>query len=124
MNSTLDIHQVFADYFGNDIIKHLAYACSKKLSEGHICLDLDVYKTAANTNINEQKILKESKWVSDSLDKPNAFILKNNKLYLQRYFSYETDIITDIQELINNENTGERAKLLIEKAELIKEIFL
>jgi len=122
MNSSLDIHQVFADYFGNDIIKPLAYACSKKLSEGHICLDLDVYKSV-NENINVPKILKESKWVSESSEQANAFIIKNNKLYLQRYFSYETDIITNIQKLVRREDSVNKSKLLEDKSELIKQIF-
>ena len=123
MNSSIDIHQVFADYFGSDIIKPLAYACSKKLSEGHICLDLDHYFATDKQAISVSDLLTKSKWVSDSIDKTNAFILKNNKLYLQRYFSYESDIITAIQQLITKEDTIEKSKLLEHKSELIKQIF-
>ena len=123
MNTTIDIHQVFADYFKPDIIQALAYTCSKKLSEGHICIDLDDYNALNNTKITAKELLSKSKWITEDIKTTNAFVLKNNKLYLHRYFSYETEIIKAIQGLIQEEDTNNKAEQLVQKLDVIKQIF-
>ena len=35
------IHQQFAEYFPSETLKPHLYLLSKKLSEGHICVDVD-----------------------------------------------------------------------------------
>jgi len=123
MSSTIDIHQVFADYFKQDIISPIAYACSKKLSEGHICLDLDEYNSENSPQIKANDLLRKSNWITDKDDKINAFVLKNNKVYLQRYFAYENEILSAIQKLILAENTDKKVKLLDEHKALIQSVF-
>ncbi len=122
MNSTIDIHQVFADYFKDDIISPIAYACSKKLSEGHICLDLDNYNSE-NATICSNDLIEKSKWITDKENEINAFIIKNNKIYMHRYFSYETEIIDAIQELIKHENSSNRIKNLLKEKSFIQQVF-
>src|ERR1700712_4917860 len=92
-----DIHQQFAEYFATEPLKPYAYLLSKKLAEGHICIDLNkpqelneqlppYYKNIENNN----KVLKSLKLVaSDGTDR-KPFVLFQNRLYLQRYFRYET----------------------------------
>ena len=123
MNSSIDIHQVFADYFKNDIIKPIAYACSKKLSEGHICLDLDEYNSENSQQILAEDLLKNSRWITKKNEETNTFVLNNNNVYLQRYFAYETEIIDAIQNLISKENIKERLQLLEEQKEFLHRIF-
>ncbi len=36
-----DVHQQFAEFFKSDAIKPFAYLVSKRLAEGHICVNLD-----------------------------------------------------------------------------------
>ena len=36
-----DVHQQFAEYFPSEILKPYLYLLSKKLSEGHICVDVN-----------------------------------------------------------------------------------
>lgn len=123
MNPKVDIHKVFADYFTGDIIQNIAYACSKKLSEGHTCLDLDEYNLEQDKTISAETLIKNSAWITDKEELKNAFVIKNNKVYLQRYFAYETEIIDSIQKLIKTEDFTEKAQLLKEKKALISEIF-
>ena len=123
MNSTIDIHQVFAKYFGEDIINPIAYACSKKLSEGHICLDLDEYNRDNNKQIKSSDLLQKSQWITDKEEETKAFIIKNNKVYLHRYFQYESDIISSIQKFLSEEKIIERQELLLEHKSFINKIF-
>lgn len=122
MSSTIDTHKVFADYFGTDIINPIAYACSKKLSEGHICLDLDEYNLENSKPLLAKDLIK-SKWVTNIENETNAFVLENNKVYLHRYFSYESEIINAIRQLIEKENIDQKAKLLLDKTTLIRKVF-
>ncbi len=123
MNSTIDIHQVFADYFKQDIIKPIAYECSRKLSEGHICLDIDEYNSGHELQVDSKDLLSKSRWITDNPDKVNAFILNNNKVYMHRYFAYETEIVRAIRKLIENEEISVKLILLLEQKYLIQSIF-
>jgi len=122
MNPSIDIHQVFADYFKNDIIEPIAYECSKKLSEGNICIDLEEYNSSKEKTILVKDLLK-SKWISDKEDETKAFIFKNNKVYMHRYFSYESEIIKSIKQLIKTENIKARFQKLSKEKEFIQSIF-
>ncbi len=123
MNSTIDIHQVFADYFKQDTIKPIAYECSKKLSEGHICLDIDEYNLEHDLQIDTEELLEKSRWITDDQKKVNAFVLNNNKVYLHRYFAYETDIVEAIKGLISNEQIDSKLDRLLEQKNLIQSVF-
>ena len=41
MQTFNDVHQQFAEFFGSESLKPYAWLVSKKLSEGHICCNLD-----------------------------------------------------------------------------------
>ena len=115
MNHPIDIHQVFANYFKNDIIEPIAYTCSKKLSDGHICFDLNEYNRQQEKKIKITELLK-SKWITDKENVTKAFVIKNNKIYMHRYFSYETEIIKSIEQLISNEKSESQKKILLKEA--------
>ena len=36
-----DVHQQFAEYFDSETLKPYLYLLSKKMSEGHICINMD-----------------------------------------------------------------------------------
>lgn len=124
-NSKIDIHKVFADYFDrnnqSDVYK-IAYACSKKLSEGHICLDLKAFNKEHETSIQPDDLL-ESRWFTSEDNENQVFILKNNKVYLHRYFSYESEILQSIQQLTQSEDIQQKDQLLVEHKAFIQSVF-
>jgi exodeoxyribonuclease V alpha subunit len=100
-----DVHQQFAEYFAAPKLKSYAYLLSKRLSEGHICLPLDEPSDIEASGLSKgcalsAKVLKElSNEPLVSFDRQNKqpFVVYNNKMYLQRYFHYETVILERIQ---------------------------
>lgn len=87
MLTTNDVHRQFSDFFPDDGIKPIAYLLSKKLSEGHICI--------AGSDLENEVITAGTLLGTDSdLQKP--FISHAGKFYLQRYFKYETGILSRI----------------------------
>ncbi len=132
MQTLNDTHQQFAAFFESKTLQPFAYWVSKKLSEGHICFDLNeianeqenlptYYKNAV---FNEITLAKESLVTSQNKPK-QPFLLHNNKLYLQRYFNYESHILAKIFELGNSELefVNERIEKLKTLNSFIKTLF-
>ncbi len=90
MQSTNDISQQFAHFFPGEILKGYAQQVFRKLSEGHVCLDLT---SASSQQLDE---LARQPFISTQTSDRQPFILHNNRLYLQRYFYYETTILDRI----------------------------
>lgn len=111
MQTLHNVHQQFAEFFKSETLKPFAFLVSKKLSEGHICINID--DTAVEL---EEMPFFDSKLVSNNIarlkEEPlvtlkdgakQPFVLHNNRLYLQRYFNYETAILTRIKAFIESE---------------------
>jgi exodeoxyribonuclease V alpha subunit len=49
MQTINDVHQQFAAFFKSDLLKPYAYLVSKRLAEGHICLQLEDLNLAGRT---------------------------------------------------------------------------
>ena len=121
-----DVHQQFAEYFNSETLKPYLYLLSKKMSEGHICLNLD---GIADEDLDEhykfsKKLINNDELVSDgSIIKP--LILYNNRLYMHRYFNYESIILNRIKEIIETEGEYKmrQENKLKETIELIKILF-
>lgn len=133
--SNFNIHNAFAHYFKEASLTPYLYALSKKMQEGHICLDLQ--------NLPEE----DDFWKDFTGDKPTGicptfegspfvslvginevkpFVVENNKLYLNRYFDYEDSIIHNLKELIKlkDETKKERIDFLQSKKEFISRLAL
>lgn len=141
MKQNIDVHKVFADYFTDTKIKALAYAVSKNLSEGHICLDIDDYNQlifdTEDTDLFEMnpflskgdsfKIddVKESNFVSSSKDRNKAFVIHGQKVYLKRYFEYESEILQQTKAFIENEGLylSKNRAILNNQKEFIQSLF-
>lgn len=104
MTTSKNVHQQFADYFPSEEAKPFFYLLSKKLEEGHICIDLK--------NINKEDLdglykLPTSAFSAHPLissgPEKKPLILHHNRLYFQRYFNYETIILNWINESIARE---------------------
>jgi len=117
------IHDTFAAYFKNAVLQNAAYWVSKKLEEGHICLDLEDELFSENNNIDKEKLLSLDLVTTDPQKNIQPFVLFNNKLYLQRYFYYETGIIDKIKTLLSG-NTGKKYQNeLLKKKQFTENIF-
>ncbi|TCK85113.1 exodeoxyribonuclease V subunit alpha [Albibacterium bauzanense] len=132
MQTLNNVHEQFAEFFKAEKLKPFASLVLKKLGEGHICLDL---KEILNGEIEfpslyhslsemENDLIKEP-LVSTSIDNKQPFVLFKSKLYLQRYFVYETIILKRIQVLINSESVDftYRIELINKHREFIASLF-
>lgn len=133
MQTLNNVHQQFAEFFKSETLKPFAFLVSKKLSEGHICIQIDdaaeeleespFYDvTAVSNNLSR---LKEEPLVTVKDGAKQPFVLHNNRLYLQRYFNYETQILNRIKAFIESEKgvTEKRIKELGAHADFIKALF-
>jgi exodeoxyribonuclease V alpha subunit len=123
MQTLNDVHLQFASFFKSSTLQPYAYLVSKKLSEGHICINLgDIEKDwetlppyFAHATLLPKHLLKED-LVSTDLTNKQPFILFENRLYLQRYEQYEREIFNQILSFLNQEKGN-----LAQKESLIKE---
>jgi exodeoxyribonuclease V alpha subunit len=127
-----DVHQQFAEYFNVPALKPYAWLLSKKLSEGHICLNLDtVDKVSAELptyytiTATGSKPLESLPLVGQQGDDSHPFVLFRNRLYLQRYYRYETGFLHRIQEFLaaEKEQFAGRLALLQQQKALITALF-
>ena len=125
-----DVHRQFAEFFNVDILKPYAYLVSKKLSEGHICvpvddINLEDLPEPYRKLIIDKKELNEEDLIANADGKKQPFILHNARLYLQRYFNYETIILNRIHQFLQTEESvkTERSLQLIKHKKFITELF-
>jgi exodeoxyribonuclease V alpha subunit len=118
--SDFNLHNAFAQYFKDPELKPYIFALSKKMSEGHICLDLEAIPKeeefwsgfVGDKTLVKSSNLELSTFVSlNGLDKKKPFVINNNKLYLNRYFEYETAIIDNLRELIKIEPEAKQKRI-------------
>ncbi|MDR2223934.1 MAG: exodeoxyribonuclease V subunit alpha [Flavobacteriaceae bacterium] len=84
-----EIASQFASFFLNDPIYPFVIALYNKMEEGHICLDIN--------DIEQFNTLETSQYVSFQNSDVKPFIIHNKKLYLYKYFIYESHILSFIQ---------------------------
>jgi exodeoxyribonuclease V alpha subunit len=126
MKTIEDIHQQFAECFNDYVVKPYAYFLSKNLLEGNICINIEepLVRMAESPykNIPTVDSLQKSKLVGTTADAVAPFILQNNKLYLHRYYHYETIIVNRIKELVEtgNDLVAQRMEMLSKQAAIIQ----
>lgn len=118
--SNFNLHNAFAHYFKDAELKPYLFALSKKMGEGHICLDLKSIPTEeefwsgydGDKSLSDSSNLEFSQLISlNGIDKSKPFVITNNKLYLNRYFEYETAIIDNLKELIRVESEPKQKRI-------------
>lgn len=110
MTKNMDVHKVFAGYFEGAAA--VAYAVSLALAEGSICLDLKQYiKEMAENELPAEvnpfwtdaedfrKQMEEGRFVTHDTRILKPFIVEDGRVYLQRYYRYETSVIENIRRL-------------------------
>lgn len=119
MQTINDVHQQFAVFFKSDALKPFAYLVSKRLAEGNICVHLDELNLSPDELIYLEKYrlitaknqLLTEPLVTTAAGEKQPFVLHNNRLYLQRYFSYESSILASIQSCIASEKKLRQQRL-------------
>lgn len=127
----MNIHKHFANFFKDENLYPIAYLLSKKLSEGHICIDANEIDKEEIDDSDEMDINVDgavnSYFVTKEGNERKPFIFFNNKFYIYRYFKYETNIIYKINRIIEMEKQLEanRFQFLYEPStrELLKELY-
>ncbi|GEO10949.1 exodeoxyribonuclease V subunit alpha [Segetibacter aerophilus] len=133
MQTLNNVHQQFAEFFKSETLKPFAFLVSKKLSEGHICIQvndaaLELEESAffdAKTVFRNIAKLQEEPLVTTSNGPKQPFVLHNSRLYLQRYFNYETAILKRIKAFVESEKGlfEKRAQQLSSHAAFIRSLF-
>ena len=97
----MDVHKIFSHYFKDPSVRKAAEVVSRRLEEGHICIyeEDEALQEASLSLINH---LSDSPWVGSCDDEAKPFILDGDRLYLQRYWHYESTILHKIERLLSS----------------------
>jgi exodeoxyribonuclease V alpha subunit len=105
MQTLNDVHQQFAEYFDEPDLKPYLYALSRKMSEGHICIftkEIDLTQLPESyQNIAGRTISTKGHLVGPDEESYKPFVLDGERLYLHRYFHYETQLLQNIAARVN-----------------------
>lgn len=121
MIQTNNVHLQFADYFKDKEMLPYFYLLSKKLAEGSVCVDLNQVNweklkeeeaVLTQFKLISTEDLKKNKFVSEDEKVKKPLILANNRLYLQRYYQYESLVLQKIKTLIENGDEHETVEKL------------
>ena len=115
----MNVHEQFATFFPEQLIQPFAYLVVKHLFEGHICVDVDAVdldeafagSKFANSSVDKKHLLK-SDLVGGSEADNRPFVLSKGKLYLHRYYRYESQIIKKISDFVDSEKSQISARQL------------
>ena len=105
-----DIYKYFGQSFNEPSIEKLAGTLLKMMSEGNICIHFSELSKEEKEKYNCELFLNclpsliEKKIVSTEIDGKTPFIFVNDRLYLQRYFQYEYQIVKSIRGFVNAGN--------------------
>ncbi len=116
MSTINDVHQQFAEYFNAADIKPYLYALSQKMREGNICIGVDALDETMlpegyqNTNVSKASL--EQHHLVTTADEYKPFVLHRNKLYLQRYFNYETILLDKMNAMVRASDEHIKARML------------
>lgn len=101
--SYLDVHYIFASTFKKSITRGLAYILSKRLSEGHICLDTSLYKgDEENPFWKDSFDIEQINTHIEEVGDHKPILTEGDLVYLNKYFRYETLLLDRIQEFREN----------------------
>lgn len=126
-------HSTFAQYFKDASLAPYLFALSKRMQEGHVCLDLKQLPDFSDKEFweeyNGEKVKNTTfptnmELVGSSSEAKTPFVLAHDKLYINRNYFYETQIIEKLSELVKEEKTAykSRKEALDRQADFIKHL--
>lgn len=103
-------HHTFAHFFNEEALAPYLFALSKKMQDGHICLDLnelptdeEFWKEFEGDYRNPEKLPEQTELIGSNSDEKKPFVVANNKLYLNRDFFYETQVLDGLKGMVDAE---------------------
>ncbi len=127
-----DVHSQLASFFKDQEIQPFVHLLSKKLSEGHICVDPEAVFTNESIQTDalpdKQAInafLKNNPLITTIDGSKQPFVWHRQRLYFQRYFHYESGILQRINAFLENEKREfpQRIGLLEKNRKQVRELF-
>jgi exodeoxyribonuclease V alpha subunit len=123
----INLHHHFAKYFKEKAIEPYLYVLSKRMESGHICIPIDntIQDELAEIDVTLSSIdVEGSALISRTGNELKPFVFFGDKLYLQRYFQYETNVIERLKEKVAQKNQFDQRKAEIENCKdfILKEI--
>ena len=132
----LTVHHHFAKYFKDETLEPYLYVLSKQMANGHICIPIDdsinVDLIEGGYEINNQSILENAlvtfakSYDASKQTELKPFVFYKGKLYLQRYFVYENQVLEKIEEFSKNvdqkDQEDRRNKLTAQKDFILQTI--
>lgn len=128
-----DVAQQFAGFFQEEGFRPYAWLLYRKLAEGHVCIAPEQLQAEADTLPERyRKLLAEGRCtfrhpalVGSEHDLEKPFVLHQGRLYLQRYFNYETTCVRRIRRFVEAEQAvlPERQAALLRHRALIAGLF-
>lgn len=115
--TAFDIHYQFAQLFQNEPIRPYAYALSKAMQEGHICLPLqdvsDYLTDSPYAEVSLERNWSEMQaYLSEDVASHSPLLISGEALYFNRYYRYETRCINALADRIAYEANLQRDRFL------------
>lgn len=127
----IDPNNIFAHYFKDTQLAPYLFALSKRMQEGHVCLNLneltfdkEFWKEFDGNQIIKDDFPENSSLVGKTSNDNRPFVLANNKLYQSRNYFYETKIIDTLKELVGEEMAEfeSRKRALLQQSDFLKKL--
>lgn len=125
------VHDVFARYFKDDALAPYLYALSKRMEDGHVCLDLkqipkeyEFWDAFKGEQPQHNSFPVNSTLIGSGSEEKKPFVLAHDKLYINRNYFYETQIIEKLKLLVDagNAQLEVRKKALEQQMNFIKNL--
>ncbi len=129
MRTINDVHQQFAEYFSVPDLKPYLYFLSKRMSEGHICINVDDINVEEipeqYASVTDSRMLAQQAIIGDAQHDNHPFILHNDMLYMQRYFRYENMLLNRLYNFFEQEKIeiAKRSEALIALKPFVDKLF-
>lgn len=125
------VHNVFANYFNNESLAPYLFALSKRMQEGHVCLDLnqipeekEFWEEFDGEQAEKARFPKNDELIGADSKAKKTFVLAHDKLYINRNYFYETKIIEKLKGLVDagKEQIENRKKALQQAHDFIQHL--
>lgn len=114
-----NVHHQFAHFFDEPKVYDALSLLSEKMSEGHVCIDIDEDSKSFHSKFRNKNLL--------SINGQNytPFVLHKQKFYLQRYYKYETNLLNKILAMmqVEAEKKEQRKEEIRSQKKLIENLF-
>jgi exodeoxyribonuclease V alpha subunit len=127
MNTLNDVHRMFAEFFPDKGIQAYAWLLSMRLEEGHVCIGIrepeELRGEIPYPVLPPGELADLSHLVGHPGDR-KPFIIDGDRIYLQRYHHYESNIVDRIRRKIElgRSKSADRRALLASQTGLIRSL--